>query len=203
MRRGSATHATEAPPARVAAGHAETPRTGERGGTCEGGRIAATTGDGNDLQPQLLARRFFVVEDHRVVGQAHDLEGLVDDGREAAEGDLAAFVDHLLDDFDEDADADGVDDFRIAKVQQQRAHTVVHQFVGARGDLFAAYIVDVALGVEHCTVALAVDRDFQFLSHDSFFSYLTIWMVVPPPDDVEMLTSSMCASISCSPRPRL
>src|SRR5438067_1916814 len=157
----------------------------------------------NGLQSQLLDGALFVLEDHGVVGQAHDLESLVDDRREAAEGDLAAFVDHLLDDLDEDADADGVDDFRIAKVQQKRAHTVVHQLVGSGRDLFAAYIVDVALGIEHCSVRPAIDRDFQFLSHDSFFSYLTIWMVVPPPDDVEMLTSSMCASISCSPRPRL
>src|SRR6266511_1122073 len=154
-------------------------------------------------QRQIADRFFLAGVNLRVVRQPHDLEGLVDDGGEAAEADLAALVDHLLDDLDEDADADGVDDLGLAEVEQEGAHAVVHQLVGEVGDIFAADVVDVALGVENSAAAsVALHRDLQFLSHD-FFSTLAMWMVVPPPSVVEMSTSSMCASMSCRPRPRL
>src|SRR5437016_981729 len=154
-------------------------------------------------QGQIAERFFLAPVDLRVVRQPHDLEGLVDDGGEAAEADLAALVDHLLDDLDEDADADGVDDLGLAEVEQERAHAVVHQLVGAIGDLFTADVVDVALGVQNgAAAALALHRDPQFLSHD-FFSTLAIWIVVLPPSVGEMSTSSICASMSCRPRPRL
>src|ERR1700737_3402625 len=75
-------------------------------------------GTGN-LQPQLPDGRLLVFVDRSVIRQSHDLKSLVDDGRQAAEGDLAAFVHHLLDDLDEDADADRVDDLGLAQVEQE------------------------------------------------------------------------------------
>src|SRR5207237_3858382 len=99
-------------------------------------------------QGQILNGRFLVFIDRRVVRQSHDLKRLVDDGREAAEGDLAAFVDHLLDDLDEDRDADRVDDLRLAKIQQQRADAGVHQLVRAVCYLLAADVIDVTLRIE-------------------------------------------------------
>src|ERR1043165_204876 len=101
----------------------------------------------------------FVGVDGGVVRQSHDLKGLVDDGRERAEGDLAALVHHLLDDLDEDGDADRVDDLRLAQVEQEDADAVVHQLVRAIGDLLAADVVDVALCVEDRARGAAVDRD--------------------------------------------
>src|SRR5881296_3846662 len=103
----------------------------------------------SELEAELFHRGFFVLVNRRVIRQAHDLKRLVNDGREAAEGNLAVLFHHLLDDFDEDADADRVHDFRFAQVQQQRAHPVVHQLVGPIGDLFAADVVDVALGIKN------------------------------------------------------
>src|SRR5438309_10008805 len=114
---------------------------------------------GSAVEPQLLYRGIFVIEDRRVVRQSHDLKRLVNDRREAAEGDLAAFVHHLLDDLDEDADADRIDDLRLAQVEQQRAHSVIHQLVRAVGDLFAADVVDVALRVKDRALRLPFDCD--------------------------------------------
>src|SRR5207244_10032889 len=99
------------------------------------------------------------------------------------------------DDLDQNADADRVDDFRLAQVEKEDPRTVVHQLVRTVGDLLAAHVVDVALRVQDGPVGFPIDRHFQFLSHD-FFSYLTMWMVVPPFLCVEISTSSICASMS-------
>src|ERR1700737_1302504 len=163
---------------------------------CEWGGVA------DPLQREFLSRGLFALEDGCVVRQPHDLKRLMDDRGEAAERDLATLVHHLLDDLDENADSDRVDDLGVAEIQQQRAYPIVHQLVRAIGDLFSAHVVDVALGIQDRSVRFPLDRDFQFLSHD-FFSYLTMWMVVPPSRLGEMSTSSICASMSWSPRPRL
>src|ERR1043166_8300821 len=78
-------------------------------------------------QCQIAERLVLARVDLRVICQPHDLEGLVDDGGEAAEADLAALVHHLLDDLDEDGDADGVDDLGLAEVEQERAHAGGHE----------------------------------------------------------------------------
>src|SRR5438128_1245787 len=76
-------------------------------------------------QAQFFDSDLFVFVNRRVIRETHNLKRLVDDRRQAAEGDLAALVHHLLDDLDEDADADRVDDLRFAQVEQKRLHSAV------------------------------------------------------------------------------
>src|SRR5688500_11282997 len=158
------------------------------------------------FEVEIVQCRVLAVVDRRVIRETHDLEGLVDDGSQAAEGDAASLLHHLLDDFDQDADSDGVDDLRILQIQQKYLHAVVHELIGAVGDLLSSHVVDVALRVEDGAGLAAIDGDFQFLGHDVFsstgFSYLTMWMVVPAVP-LMISTSSICASMSWIPRPRL
>src|SRR5688572_14925017 len=98
----------------------------------------------------------------------------MDDRSEAAEGDLPSTLDHLLDDLDEDGDADGVDDLGVAQVQEEVVDALVHQLVGDAGDLLAADVVDVTLRVQDCArFPAALDPESQFVRH-CVFPYFTM-----------------------------
>src|SRR5688572_10432896 len=183
-----------------------------------GARISVTRGAGLRLQLEIVERCVLTVVDRGVIRQTHDLESLVDDGSEAAERDLSALLHHLLDDLDEDADADRIDDLRFFEIQKESLHAVIHQLVGAVGDLLPSYVVDVALREKDGTLGAPVDGDSQFLGHDFFssayfilgasatkdqrlihaffssagFSNFTMWIVVPS-SPLMISTSSMCA----------
>src|SRR5687767_2598151 len=159
--------------------------------------------DGAGLHAQIAQGSFLVGKDLRVLSQTHDLERLLDDRGQSAEPDTPALVDHLLDDFDQDADADRVDDLGLPKIEQQIGYPAIHQLVGPRGDLFPTDIIDVAAGVENCAVIAPLDRNFEFFGHHHvrLFSDFTMRMVVPA-GPLEISTSSMCAFMIARPQPR-
>jgi hypothetical protein len=99
---------------------------------------------------------------------AHDVEGLLDRRGEAAETQAAVDLDHLLDDLDEDRNADRVDDLGSRQVEQQNLEALVDQLVGDLGDLLATLVVDVTLGVDHRQAIAAVHRHLQTLRHRLF-----------------------------------
>src|SRR5688500_18529920 len=100
----------------------------------------ATLAGGGDLQ--LAHGRRLVGVDRRVLSQTHDLKRLLNDRGQAAKGDGAAFFRHFLDDLDEDADSDRVDDLGFAKIEEKCANAGVDELVGPGGDLFTADVVD-------------------------------------------------------------
>ena len=59
-------------------------------------------------------------EEARILGESHDLERLLDRRREPAEGQAAALVEQLLEDLDQDGDADRVDDLRLLRSRRRR-----------------------------------------------------------------------------------
>src|SRR5881628_1623598 len=69
--------------------------------------------------PDLGHGRRLVAVDRSVLREAHDMEGLLDGRRQAAETELALDLQHLLDDLDEDGDADRVDDLGAGEVEKE------------------------------------------------------------------------------------
>src|SRR5258706_3290756 len=115
--------------------------------------------------PDLGHGRRLVAVDRSVLREAHDMEGLLDGRSEAAEAELALDFQHLLDDFDENGDADRVDDLGAGKVEEEDLVTLVEQLVGHLGDLLAPLIVDVTLRVNHRHSVAAIHGHVERLGH--------------------------------------
>ncbi len=116
-------------------------------------------------------------------------------GRQVAEAEPTLDLEHLLDDLDQDRDADRVDDLGLLEVEQQAAVALVDELVGDPGDLLAALIVDVAVGVDHGDAVPRSTVTFM-LSVITIHPHraLHITTVVPPAPD-SMCTSSIRPSM--------
>src|SRR5262249_46031602 len=81
-------------------------------------------------------------EDLSVLGEPHDAERLVDGRRQVAEGEQALLVHDLLEDLDQDRDADRVDDAGLLEIEDQGPGAGVELRVRLARDLLPALIVD-------------------------------------------------------------
>src|ERR1017187_521305 len=125
-------------------------------------------------------------EDTRILGQPHDLEGLLDRGRQPAEGQLPALIQQFLQDFDENRDADRIDDLRLLEVEEQPVHARPQERVGLLRDLIAAGVIDVTVRTENGHGGIRpVHDDFQGLAH----SVLYILSILAHDDARAMLTA--------------
>src|SRR3954453_8173081 len=93
------------------------------------------------------------------------MEGLFDGRSQAAESQLAVDLDHLLDDLDEDGDADRVDDLRPRQVQEEGLVALVEELVGGLGDLLAPLVVDIPLRVDYRQPFTAIHGDVEAFGH--------------------------------------
>src|SRR3954470_5933540 len=93
------------------------------------------------------------------------MEGLFDGRSQAAEAELALDLQHLLDDLDEDGDADRIDDLGAGEVEEQDLVALVGELVGGLGELLAPLVVDVTLGVDHRQPIAAIHSYAERLGH--------------------------------------
>src|SRR6185295_15494986 len=115
--------------------------------------------------PDLGHGRRLVAVDRSVLREAHDMEGLLAGRSQAAEAELALDLQHLLDDLDQDGDADRVDDLGAGEVQEQDLVAVVEELVARLGDLLAPLVVAVTLGVDHRQPIAAIHGYAERLGH--------------------------------------
>src|ERR1022692_186656 len=110
-------------------------------------------------------------EDARILGQPHDLEGLLDRGRQPAESQLSPLIEQLLQNLDENGDPDRVDDLRLLEVEEQAIHARPQEGVSLLGDFLAAGVVDVTVRAENGDVDVRpVHDDFQGLAHSVLYT---------------------------------
>src|SRR5687768_15629652 len=165
-------------------------------------RRRSGSGSGSGLKPQLTNRSFFTGVNLGVLRKTHDLERFLDDWREATEADLPALFNNFLDDLDQDADPDGIDNLGLAEIEKETSHAIIDELVSPCGNLLSSDIIDIAASVENGPVGFPLNRNFElFRHHDGSLSVLTIRIVVPP-GPLEISTSSMWAFMIASPQPR-
>src|SRR5436190_1083891 len=131
-------------------------------------------------------------EDPRVLREPHDLERLLDRRRQPAEREPAAGVEHLLEDLDQDRDADRVHDLRLLEVEEEAVHAAAEERVGGLRDLLAAGVVDVAVGLEdRGRLVWPLHRDLQRLTHEASLRSVRSRSPVLPHDDLLAMRAAL------------
>src|ERR1039457_5873782 len=110
-------------------------------------------------------------EDARILGQPHDLEGLLDRGRQPAESELSPLIEQLLQNLDENGDADRIDDLRLLEVEEEAIHARPQESVSLLRDFLASGVVDVTVRAENGDVDVRPVHDhFQGLAHPVLYT---------------------------------